>query len=66
MINIFRELKHQQLVERKRIDEKRGNISALEHSLKRANVNTTKQQKETKAAAESAAEFRRQVIILEI
>ena len=58
---VVKEHQHGSLVEKKRLDEKKQEVVALEHQLKRVASAGSKQQKETQGALDSVTQYRRQV-----
>ena len=60
-----REYKHAQLVDKKNIDAKSHEVTALEHNLKRVTASTAKQTKDITIAVDAAASLRNQIKVLE-
>ena len=58
-------MRQKAVVEKKKLDEKKGIISNLELNLKRVTSSGRKQEKEIHSVLESASEYQRQVAILE-
>ena len=64
-IFLYREYKHAQLVDKKNIDAKAHEVTALEHNLKRVTASTAKQTKDITIAVDAAASLRNQIKVLE-
>ena len=60
------EHKHQELVEKKKMDQTKQSVTSLEHNLKRSNAALHRQQKEVQKAITSAKALRNQIKSLEM
>ena len=60
------ELKHDALVEKKKMDQTKQSVTSLEHHLKRSNNSNQRSQKEVQKALNSAKTLRHQIKILEV
>ena len=64
-IYVFREYKHQQLVDKKNFDAKAHEVTSLEYNLKRVQSTITKQTKDITSAVDTSAGLRNQIKMLE-
>ena len=64
-VYLFREYKHQQLVDKKNFDAKAHEVTSLEYNLKRVQSTITKQTKDITSAVDTSAGLRNQIKMLE-